>query len=447
MPRNRWRSVIMFMSVMLAAACPPAARAADVPPDMAARLAPVLPAVVNVEATMLQGHKPTSFWGSGFFVDPSGLIVTNRHVIAGADRIIVSGQGFAPQHATLVYVSSLIDFAVLKVAIGHPAPVLTWGDSDALRIGQPVFTIGNPLGVGISVSAGIVSGLDRNIGETHYDDFIQTDAAINHGNSGGPLVDESGHVVGIDTALFSTPHNTGFIGIGFVLPARDAAFLANQIVRGGKVHVGWVGMDVQRVDTALAEGFGLKEAGGSVVAAVAPDGPAARAGIMPGDVLLRVDGQTPSSGRGVLRLFAEAPVGRLVPVELLHNGAQRQLALSVVEDPHPTMLPTMPMETPMSMRSVMATPADQGMAMTTRHRPHAAPELVVTEVDPHGAAKEAGIARDDVILRVRDRPVTTPAALRAALAEIARQGSPRAALLVQDSQGTRWVALRLAPGT
>ncbi|HET9019155.1 MAG TPA: trypsin-like peptidase domain-containing protein [Acetobacteraceae bacterium] len=434
------------MAVMLAAAWPGGARAAEVSPDMAARLAPLLPAVVNIEAFTLKGHKPTSFWGSGFFVDRSGLIVTNRHVVAGADRIRVTGRDFAPQDATLVYVSRLIDLAVLKVEIGHPVPVLAWGDSDALRIGQPVFAIGNPLGIGISVSAGIVSGLNRNIRETRYDDFIQTDAAINHGNSGGPMVDEGGRVVGIDTALYSSPHNTGSIGIGFALPARDAAFIANQLVRGGKVHVGWAGMEAQRVDNALAQGLGLRRAGGSVVASVAAGGPAAQAGIGVGDVLLRVDGQSPASARGVLRLFAEAPVGQLVPIEMLHDGAPRQLAVMVAEDPDRTTLATLPPELPSELRTKLATPDDPGMRVAVRTHPHEAPALLVTEVDPNGAAADAGIARDELILRVRQRPVATPTALRAALQEVARQGADRVALLVQGRDGARWAVLRLAPG-
>ena len=439
-----WRRRLMtFMLVMIAAA-PCGARAADVPPDMAARLAPLLPGVVNIEAITTKGHRPTSFWGSGFFVDASGIIVTNRHVIAGADRIRVTGQGFVPQHATLLYVSSLIDLAVLKVAIGHPAAVLAWGDSDALRVGDPVFAIGNPLGIGISVSAGIVSGLDRNIRETHYDDFIQTDAAINHGNSGGPMVDAAGHVVGIDTALYSSPHNTGSIGIGFALPERDAAFIVDQLVRTGKVHIGWAGMQVQRVDNALAQGLGLAAAEGNVIASVAPGGPAAQAGLVAGDVLLRVDGQTPTSGRGVLRLVAEAPVGRMLPIELLHDGAPRQLAVTVVEDPERTTLATTVAELPSDLRTPLATPSDPGMRVIERRLAHAAPALLVIAVDPHGAAADAGIVRDDMILRVRQQAVATPAALRAALQTVAKEGADRVALLVEGKDGARWVALRLA---
>ena len=430
-----------FIFVMMSVAAPAGTRAADVPPDLAARLAPLLPAVVNIEAMTTRAHHPTAFWGSGFFVTPSGIIVTNRHVIAGADRIVVTGRDFAAQRATVLYISSLIDLAVLKIEIGHPAPVLAWGDSDALRVGDPVFAIGNPLGIGISVSAGIVSGLDRNIRETHYDDFIQTDAAINHGNSGGPMVDTSGHVVGIDTALFSSPHNTGSIGIGFALPAHDAAFIVDQLVRTGTAHIGWGGLQAQRVDDALAQGLGLAAARGSVIAAVAPDGPAARAGIVAGDVLLRIDGQAAVSGRDVLRRFAEAPVGRMLPIELLHDGKPRQLAIAVAEDPHPTMHAASLPEMPRDLRMPIATPSDPGMRLIERRRAHEAPELVVAGVDPRGACRHRA---GDLILRARDQPVATPAALRAAMQAAAKQGADRLALLVSGKDGARWVALRLA---
>ncbi len=440
-----WRHrLATFMLVMMLPLAAGRAGAAEVPPDMAARLAPLLPAVVNIEAITARAHHPTAFWGSGFFVTASGMIVTNRHVIAGADRILVSGRDIPTKQATVVYISSLIDLAVLRVDVGRSVPVLTWGDSDALRVGDPVFAIGNPLGVGISVSAGIVSGLDRNIRETHYDDFIQTDAAINHGNSGGPMVDTSGHVVGIDTALYSSPHNTGSIGIGFALPAHDAAFIVDQLIRSGTAHIGWAGMQVQQVDNALAQGLGLGAAQGSVVAAVAAGGPAAQAGIVPGDVLLRIDGQAARTGRAVLRQFAEAPVGRMVTVDLLHDGKPAEVALTVVEDPHPTMLASALPEMPRDLRTPMATPSDPGMRVSERRRAHEAPVLVVTAVDPNGPAAEAGIARDDLILRARDQPVATPAALRAALEAVARTGADRVALLVAGKDGARWVALRLA---
>ena len=209
------RRLATFMLVMMPAAAPCGTRAADVPPDMAARLAPLLPAVVNIEAMTTRAHHPTAFWGSGFFVTPSGMIVTNRHVIAGADRIVVTGRDFAAQQATVVYISSLIDLAVLRIDVGHsvrvPPGARAMRFASAIRCSRSAIRLASAS----SVSAGIVSGLDRNIRETHYDDFIQTDAAINHGNSGGPMVDTSGHVVGIDTALYSSPHNTGSIGIGF----------------------------------------------------------------------------------------------------------------------------------------------------------------------------------------------------------------------------------------
>ena len=444
--RNLWGTLLW-----LAIAAAPA-RAGEVPAGLADRLAPLLPAVVNIETITTRADRPFYFWGSGFVVEPSGLIVTNRHVIAGADRITVTGQDFPPTLAKVIYVSDLLDLAMLKIAAPRPLPVLHFGDSDGVRIGDAVFAVGNPLGIGRSVSAGVVSALNRVIHETSYDDFIQTDAAINHGNSGGPLVDMAGRVVGIDTALYSSPHNTGSIGLGFALPANDAAFIVDQVIRFGEVRAGWAGLHVQHMTVALAGGLGLKQPQGVVVTELVPHGPAATDGMAVGDVIAAVGGQDVTGTQQFQRVVAEAPIGQTLPLTVLRDGATRTLTLHIAADPHNTALAAPAAPLPPELRVTLATPADPGMRLATltpaerrRYALGAAQTgVLVTEVFAGSAAAERGIVAGDVILRVRAHAVTTPADLRRELAALSRQGAEQVALLVQGKTDTHWVALKLA---
>jgi serine protease Do len=427
--------------------------AGEPPPQAAEILAPLLPAVVNIEAITTRGQHPYYFWGSGFFVDPSGVIVTNRHVVLGADRIIVTGRNLPPQHARLIHVSDLIDLALLKINVGHPVAELHFGDSDSVRVGDPVFVIGNPLGVGESVTAGVVSALNRNIRETAYDDFIQTDAAINHGNSGGPLIDANGRVIGIATALDSSPHNTGSVGVGFALPAHDAQFIVDQVLRSGAVQAGWAGLQVQELSQALADGLGLENTvRGVVVASVEQGGPAATAGLVPGDVILRLDDRPIDSARDFRRAIAESPVGRTLTLMALHSGVMRSLSLVTGAYPKSTALAAGRSELPPALRVPVATPADPGMRLadlTPARRAQfelGATEagVLVTEVNPDGPAADAGIATGDVILQVRQRSVATPAEVRRDLLTLAQAQVEHAALLVRGKNGAHWVVLRLA---
>lgn len=455
MIRNMVHAAVLAAALgaaLSAAWAPQPAAAGEPTPRAAALLAPLLPAVVNIEAVTTHGQHPFYFWGSGFFVDPSGIIVTNRHVILGADRIIVTARNLPPQHARLLYVSGLIDLALLKVDVGRKLPVLAFGDSDAVRVGDPVFAVGNPLGIGESVSAGVVSALDRNIRETAYDDFIQTDAAINHGNSGGPLLDAAGKVVGIDTALYSSPHNTGSIGLGFALPAKDAAFIVDQVIRFGTVRAGWAGLHVQRVSGALAQGLGLDRPQGVAVAAVDAGSPAAAAGIVPGDVILSLADQPAEGAREVERAITEAPVGRRLRLNVLRDGAARPVPLIVAAYPKPTAIAAGRSELPPDLRVAVATPDDPGMRLaipTPAARARfelgaSASGVLVTEVAPNGPAADAGIRAGDLILQVRRDPVATPADLRRDLLALTRAGAQRAALLVQGKSDTHWAVLRVA---
>ena len=249
-------------------------------------------------------------FGSGFIVDPSGIIVTNKHVIDGAFDIKALLDDGSVLSAHLLATSSLIDLAVLKVDVGHPLPSLEWGNSNALRVGDPVLTIGNALGWGTSVSSGIVSGLNRNLMDSPFDSYIQTDAAINHGNSGGPLVDRDGKVVGIDTALFNPADNGGFIGIGFAIPASTAQYVTKQILDPNHAAPGWLGFNLQDLTGQLAVALGVSPPAGAIISSVDPSGPASQASLKPGDVLARLDGQQVADSRTVIRTIAEMAPGR-----------------------------------------------------------------------------------------------------------------------------------------
>ncbi len=431
---------------------PTAAVAAESFPDLAATVAKVAPAVVAIETVATTPEGRMYFSGSGFIIEPSGIIVTNKHVIKGADEITVNVPHFPPLKAKPLYVSERIDLALLKVNAGTPLPVVKLGNSDTVKIGDRVALIGNPLGIGESVSEGVVSALNRDIRETPYDNFIQTDAALNHGNSGGAMINTAGQVIGISTGLYSSPGNTGSIGLGFAMPINDAKFIINQFLKTGKVRGGWVGVDAQRMTPQLAAGFGLKEPLGAVVSYVDPKGPAAGK-ILIGDVVLKVGDRDASDTRAVARLIAEQVTGASLPVVLLRDGVEQTIMLPVGEmynDPKRAMamLGRMPEGSMMS-----ATPSSPGMtlaAISDEHRMKFGLQpdqtgVVVTAVTPNSAAAQEKIVPGDVIIAVRGQAVSTPEDVQAALKTIAGHDMHYAALLIHAARGTHWVTLPIQP--
>ena len=272
------------------------------------------PAVVNIAEWKVraatqpdQSPRRVKVYASGFVIDPSGIIVTNRHVVDGAleMHVIFSNGDRVP--ARLLVAAAMLDVAVLKVDVDHPLPALKWADSDALQVGDPVLTIGNPLGLGMSVSAGIVSALNRNLHDTPFDSYIQTDAAINYGNSGGPLVDRNGDVVGVDTALYNPEANGGFIGIGFAIPSNLASFVVQFLLDPNHPKPGWIGVTLQDMNDRLAEALEVPRATGAIVSAVDPSGPAGQAGLRPADVLETIDGVQQSDSRAFMRSIVKIP--------------------------------------------------------------------------------------------------------------------------------------------
>jgi serine protease Do len=266
------------------------------------------------------------FDGSGLIIESAGIIVTNRHVLAGADQIMVTVPGLLPLKGEPLFISEEIDIALLKVDAGQKLPTATLGDS--VSVGDTVMLVGNALGVGGSRSVGVISALDRDIGDAHYDHFFQTDGALNHGNSGGPMFDLQDEVIAIDTGLTSSPGNTGSVGIGYAMPINDVKFVIEQYLRDRRVNWGTVGVTSQRITEDLAVAFGLHGARGAIVTGVAEHSPASGK-IREGDIILPVGAQDASDVRAVSRLIAEAPPGQSLDVMLLRAGVEQTVSITV----------------------------------------------------------------------------------------------------------------------
>lgn len=274
-----------------------------------------------------QQQRLESSLGSAVILSRDGYLLTNNHVIAGAEQVVVALKDGRETVAQIVGTDPETDLAVLKIELAD-LPSITLGHSDKIQIGDVVLAIGNPFGVGQTVTMGIVSATGRNqLGINTYEDFIQTDAAINPGNSGGALVDARGNLLGINTAIFS--RSGGSQGIGFAIPAKLALEVMDSIVEHGQVVRGWLGIEVQALTAELAESFGLSERSGVLVAGIFRNGPAARAGILPGDVILEIGGQSAQDGRSAMNQVARMRPGQKVELKILRNNQQASLTAEV----------------------------------------------------------------------------------------------------------------------
>jgi serine protease Do len=389
--------------------------------------------------------------GSGFIVDPSGIIITNNHVIDGADEINVILQDNTTLRATLIGTDPRTDIAVLRVNHTAPLPAVPWGDSDTALVGDWVLAIGNPFGLGGTVTAGIVSARGRDIRQGPFDDFIQTDAAINRGNSGGPLFNMRGEIVGINTAIYSP--SGGSIGIGFSIPSNLARGVATQLADGGRVRRGWLGVNIQQVTDEIAESLGMRGgARGALIARAQEGAPAAAAGIRNGDVVLRFNNQEVREMRTLPRIVAETAVGAQVPVVVWRDGKEETLTVTLGELPNEaTPAAATPQQTPRGDRPIEL--SGLGLKVTaltaeTRERFRLRAEqrgVVVTEVTPNSPGAEREIRAGDLILEIQQERVTTPQEVQERIERLRRQGRATALFLIESQQGQRFVPLRLAP--
>ena len=466
------RFLVRLMSAMMIALLAMPVQSA-LPDSFSSVVEPVMPAVVNISTTQkiqTPGLAPFAFeglpddpqfrqfndlfrefnrqfgnqmgrprevtsLGSGFVIDTQGYVVTNNHVIAQADEVSVVFADDTRAPAKIVGRDPKTDLALLKITTEKKLTAVQFGDSDALKVGDWVIAVGNPFGLGGSVSAGIVSARGRNIHAGPFDDFIQTDAAINRGNSGGPLFNTKGEVVGINAAIFSP--TGGNIGIGFAVPSNMAKPVIEQLRKQGKVQRAWLGVKIQDITEEIADSLGLSEIKGALVLEV--DGPATKSGILPGDVIVKFNGELVRQNNTLPRIVANAPIGKKVDVVVWRNGKEHTYSVKLGELPSEKQ-----------QRAALGVPGGAnapdargevalGMALAPitselkrqADLPRDARGLLVTNVDPSGEAARRGIQPGDMILDVNQQPVDSVKALKSALADAASAKRNFALLHVQ----------------
>ena len=494
----RARAVLLAAALVLPAAVPVLAQARPAPDSFADLAAKLLPGVVNISSSqnvqarsdrvgpeipnfppgspfeqffrdfLDRNHPPGQHGdrtpqapqapprrmqslGSGFIIDPAGIVVTNNHVIDGADEITVTLQDNTVLKATLIGRDERTDIALLKVTPDKPLPALNFGDSDHSRVGDWVLAIGNPFGLGGSVTAGIVSARGRDIQQGPYDNFIQTDAAINRGNSGGPLFNMDGEVIGINTAIYSP--SGGSIGIGFSIPSSLAKTVVAQLRDFGRAKRGWLGVKIQQVSPDIAESMGLKEASGALVASIEDGGPAAAAKLRGGDIILKFDGQDIKEMRTLPRIVAETAIGRDVPVTIWRDGREMTLTAKVGELPDDQKLASAEPDKPAPAQSTVLAGLGLTLASITpdaRDRYQLGADqkgVVITDVAAGSPAADRGLKPGDVIVEVQQQEVNTPAEVVDRVDRVRKTDRRSVLMLIQGQDGPRWVPLSLTADT
>ncbi len=385
-------------------------------------------------------RKGTSL-GSGFVIDSAGIVITNNHVIADSNEIFVVFNDGTELKAEVIGKDPKVDIAVLKLKPEKPLKAVKFGDSSKERVGDPVMAIGNPFGFGGSVSAGIVSALNRSIGSGSYDNYIQTDASINKGNSGGPLFNMDGEVIGINTAIISP--SGGSIGIGFAVPSKTAMPVIEQLQKYGETRRGWLGVKIQDVDDGIAESLDLGKVRGAFVGGVDEKGPAKKAGIEDKDVILKFDGRDIKQSRDLPRIVAETPVGKDVDVVIFRKGKEltKTVKLGRLEE---------------GDKKAAASKSDNGSKEVTEATGKAlgldlapiTPEnrksfglkdglkgVVIVKVDPNSKAADKRLQAGDVIVEVSQEAVATPAEVTARIEKLKASGKKVALLAIASKQG------------
>ena len=442
------------------------------------------PAVVNISVTKVMGPMPTMEWreawprgmpqspldeffgrffegpgipgvprraagaGSGFIVDPEGYIVTNHHVVSDAEEIVVTLADGRQLEARVVGDDPQMDLALLEVDAGEPLPYVRFGDSDAVRVGDWVLAIGNPFGLGGSATAGIVSARGRDIRSGPYDDYLQIDAPINRGNSGGPVFNAAGEVIGVSTAIVSP--NGGSVGIGFAIPSNHVKTVVEQLKETGSVERGWLGVSLQELDPTLAKSLGVDTTKGALVSEVVAGSPAEEAGFEPGDVVTRFDGEEIDSVRDLTFTVARHRPGETVTVEVIRDGRRRELEVKLGDRASATAMPSSGSKAPLRS-GARAGDAALGLRLaplTDRDRtrlglPRDVDGVLIVDVRPGSAAAREGLRSGDVIVSVNRQRVDSVDDVTAAL-DAARRADGRALLLVRRGAGQHFVALDLS---
>ncbi|MDR3489993.1 MAG: Do family serine endopeptidase [Bradyrhizobium sp.] len=397
----------------------------------------------------LQPHKTNSL-GSGFIVDTSGIDVTNNHVIADADEISIIMNDGSKFKAELVGVDKKTDLAVLKFKPTKPLVAVKFGDSDKLRLGEWVIAIGNPFSLGGTVTAGIVSARNRDINSGPYDSYIQTDAAINRGNSGGPLFNLDGEVIGVNTLIISP--SGGSIGIGFAVPSKTVAGVVDQLRQFGELRRGWLGVRIQGVTEEIAESLNIKPARGALVAGVDDKGPAKPAGIEPGDVVIKFDGQDIKEPKDLSRIVADTAVGKEVDVVLIRKGQEEthKVTLGKLDDTDKVQAALKPKDDSPADKPV--TQKALGLDLATLSKDlrgkfkikDSVKGVLITGVDGASDAAEKRLSAGDVIVEVAQEAVSSAADIRKRVDQLKKDGKKSVLLMVANGDGElRFVALNL----
>jgi serine protease Do len=472
-----WAQTLILVALVLALTLP--AWAQDRPASFADLAEGVSPAVVNITtattvATQLDQNAPqmpdgmpfqdffndffnrdgqqqprprqSQSLGSGFVISADGFIVTNNHVIENADEINIEFFSGLRLTARLVGTDPATDIALLKVEHDQPLPFVPWGDSERARVGDWVMAVGNPLGQGFSVSVGIVSARGRTL-QGNYDDYIQTDAAINRGNSGGPLFNMDGAVIGVNTAILSP--TGGSIGIGFAMSSNVAQNVVRQLQEFGATRRGWLGVRIQDVNADIAESLGLPQPRGALVTEVM-EGPAREGGVLNGDVITRFDGGDVTDTRDLVRRVADAGVGRAVQVIVFRNGDEQELSITLgLRDEGQTAArpgqPPAPPPAPAVMMGLELAELTDAMRAELA-LPVGLNGLLVRAVEPGSDADNKGLRPGDLITEAGQQPVTTLAEFSARVQEARDAGRRTILVMVRRGEDPRFVALALEGG-
>jgi serine protease Do len=390
--------------------------------------------------------------GSGFIIDPTGYVVTNNHVVQNGDKVTVIFQDNSKHPAKVIGRDSKTDLALLKIDAPQPLPYVSWGDSNASQVGDWVLAVGNPFGLGGTVSTGIISARGRDIHSGPYDDFLQIDASINRGNSGGPTFNLNGQVIGINTAIYSP--NGGSVGIGFAIPSSLAKPVIEQLREHGKVERGWLGVQIQEVTPEIAKSLGLSKPEGALVADVTPGGPAAKAGLKQGDVIESFNGHAINKVRDLPLVVAETPVGEKTKVDVWRGKQQESLDVTIGQMPeHPQVAQNDQGSSEQPGEANQATSA-LGLKLAPLNEklrreasvPKNVKGVVVTGVADNSPLAELGVQPGDVIQAVNQQPVTTPKQVAEKLKEV-QSGKDKNVLLLINRHGTnQYLALSMSNG-
>ncbi|HEY4040441.1 MAG TPA: trypsin-like peptidase domain-containing protein [Rhodopila sp.] len=433
----------LILALSLGSAVPTLARAGTAD-QIASVVAKVSPSVVGIVVTRppttgedgsdpkmvsASSDKPTVAVGSGFIIDPSGFVATNKHVVLGATAISVVAADGVRYKATVVGMPSKVDMALLHIDARRPLPAVQFGNSDKMRAGDTVIAIGSPFGLDSTVTAGILSAVNRDIMESPFDDYLQTDAAINHGNSGGPLFNLAGEVIGMNSIIIAP--GTGSVGLGFALPSSDLQFVFDRLIKTGHVKAGMLPVYTQPVTWMLHQAFATPDLHGALISYVHDDdGQMMHGQIKAGDVILSFNGQKISDPRDLARKAAWAPIGSDATLEICRHGVHENVHVTIHEWPEDKLaLPLDDARKPLGLELAMVRGANDQ------------PAVAVASVDPAGTAADGGFQKDDIIVAVQETSIRDPEQVLQALSAQAAQKRHVAAVLVERDKKLTWMPL------